>query len=474
MAKTCPMEMPCLEGAPTCDACRRGTPEAKTSEYFCRHCSLVRDVPAFADDPCSNGAPHDWCQRYRRVTAEASHGSCLLCGGPCTLDLIDGRGQPYKGCPKCSRRRVARAKVAAAHPCIACVKDPEEALFCATCASEMVEAKGPFPETYEAHGINIAGPRPASATPDEWPWHCPHAVPDCATCKHSTAAKEWRDLRAKVRELNAELRDLRRASAAPEIGVRDMSDSGEGPWRLMVNGHGCADWPWDATEHNPEDYAEEVARVVRKALRASPVRVTSNASPICAECGGVGHCRVCGGDREDGRTGMLPVLTERPCPCCSGTNHRVARWECDDCRRQFPYRDVPVRETGSDPRKGVLETLQAIRDMLDGGYPQLAYDTLARAITLEKAFAETPCASSTQENEHASRDGDGHGTGRTGGASGAASEARAVADLQHDAGSDARGAPSVPLRGGAVGSGGGRNVPTEVSHKACATQEKKR
>lgn len=53
-------------GEEYCDHCDQDLPTpSPASEYFCRHCSLVRDVPAFADDPCSNGAPHDWCQRYK-------------------------------------------------------------------------------------------------------------------------------------------------------------------------------------------------------------------------------------------------------------------------------------------------------------------------------------------------------------------------------------------------------------------------
>jgi hypothetical protein len=59
--------------------------------------------------------------------------------------------------------------------------------------------------------------------------------------------------------------------SAPTVRVWDMSDEGTGPWRLMVNGVGCADWPWDGTEHDAQKYAETVAYCVARGLeRAAP------------------------------------------------------------------------------------------------------------------------------------------------------------------------------------------------------------
>lgn len=55
----------------------------------------------------------------------------------------------------------------------------------------------------------------------------------------------------------------------PELAIQvlDLSGDGTGPWTLRVNGYSVASWPWKENEHDPHEYADEVARILRKALR---------------------------------------------------------------------------------------------------------------------------------------------------------------------------------------------------------------
>ncbi len=52
---------------------------------------------------------------------------------------------------------------------------------------------------------------------------------------------------------------------AVEVTVRDMAGDGSGPWRLMVNGFGVAQWP-RTPGYSDLAYASESARVLREAL----------------------------------------------------------------------------------------------------------------------------------------------------------------------------------------------------------------
>lgn len=53
----------------------------------------------------------------------------------------------------------------------------------------------------------------------------------------------------------------------PIVEVRRVPD---GSARLMVNGYGCASWPWEGPDGDADGYALEVARCLRKALAAKP------------------------------------------------------------------------------------------------------------------------------------------------------------------------------------------------------------
>jgi len=53
----------------------------------------------------------------------------------------------------------------------------------------------------------------------------------------------------------------------PEVRVDDLSGNGTGPWRLLIGHYGVARWPCSLP---PEEYAREVARVVRLAIGAPP------------------------------------------------------------------------------------------------------------------------------------------------------------------------------------------------------------
>lgn len=62
------------------------------------------------------------------------------------------------------RTELRRSDAPAIMPCITCDEPAEPAVFCAKCAVEMASDTSPSPETYEAHGITIAGPRSGEAT----------------------------------------------------------------------------------------------------------------------------------------------------------------------------------------------------------------------------------------------------------------------------------------------------------------------
>jgi len=55
-------------------------------------------------------------------------------------------------------------------------------------------------------------------------------------------------------------------TAPISIEVVDIAKDKAGPWRLMVNGYGVASWP-SPKSAEPKVYAEEAARVLRKAIR---------------------------------------------------------------------------------------------------------------------------------------------------------------------------------------------------------------
>lgn len=55
-------------------------------------------------------------------------------------------------------------------------------------------------------------------------------------------------------------------SADPRIETLDLSGDGTGPWKLLVNGHGVANFPSEAVNGDPKSYVEEVVRVLKVAL----------------------------------------------------------------------------------------------------------------------------------------------------------------------------------------------------------------
>jgi len=77
-------------------------------------------------------------------------------------------------------------------------------------------------------------------------------------------------------KLDAGLYGTRTSKATPvgprgkagEVSVVDLSGDGSGPWRLFIGVYGVADWPAPWTGDENKEYAEEVARCVRVALRS--------------------------------------------------------------------------------------------------------------------------------------------------------------------------------------------------------------
>ncbi len=141
-------------------------------------------------------------RRAARIVRDSDDGAAL-----------DGIAVAIEDGPFCGRLdpEAARGPGEARHDSDQCLTCDEPAVWCMKCCAAMAENKGPFPETYEAHGINIAGPKASDSSSPALNYACIGGVEGCtglaashgpcASCVAVLAALEVQALRNDVKEL---------------------------------------------------------------------------------------------------------------------------------------------------------------------------------------------------------------------------------------------------------------------------------